>query len=424
MKISGIRSREILDSRGNPTVEVEVATRQGVFTSAVPSGASTGIHEALELRDGGKRYGGKGVRKAVANVGGIIRRNLVGVDCCDQQLVDEILLALDDTQNKSRLGANAILGVSMAVCRAGAASRGMPLYEYIASRFGRKAGGSHVLPVPAFNIINGGAHAGNKLDFQEYMVWPLKARSFSEGLQMGSEIYHRLRLILLKKYGKSAINVGDEGGFAPPLSKAADPVRLILKAADQLGYSSRIRIGLDCAASQFWDGKHYRFEGKKVSAAALSRFYEGLVRSYPVISIEDPFHEEAFDQYASLRSALPGSVQVVGDDLLCTNISRMCKAIEHGSVNALLLKVNQIGSLSESLGAAQLAKSEGWNVMVSHRSGETTDDFIADLSVGLSCGQIKSGAPCRGERLAKYNRLLRIEEWLGSRAVYGRPRFA
>lgn len=419
MKILDIKAREILDSRGNPTVEVDVTTRQGIFTSAVPSGASTGIHEAIELRDGGKRYLGKGVLKAVANVNGPIRRVLIGADCTDQQLIDDVLLAIDNTANKSRLGANAILGVSMAVCRAGSAAQGLPLYGYIASHFGRKAHGKRVLPVPAFNIINGGAHAGNNLDFQEYMLWPSKARSFSEGLRMGSEIFHELKSILNKKYGKTATNVGDEGGFAPPLKHAVEPITLILKAAKNLGYERKIRIGLDCAASQFWDGKHYVFEGKNLSTDRLSDFYESLTRSYPIVSIEDPFHEEAFEAYSSLKSSLPKSVQIVGDDLLCTNISRMCQAIEHSSVSALLLKVNQIGSISESLAAAQLARSEGWGVMVSHRSGETTDDFIADLSVGLSMGQLKSGAPCRGERLAKYNRLLRIEQELGSRAVYG-----
>ncbi|MEK6961464.1 MAG: phosphopyruvate hydratase [Nanoarchaeota archaeon] len=419
MKILDIKAREILDSRGNPTVEVDVTTRQGIFTSAVPSGASTGIHEALELRDGGKRYLGKGVLKAVANVNGPIRKNLIGANCTNQQLIDDVLLTIDNTINKSKLGANAILGVSMAACRAGAAAKGLPLYGYIASHFGRKAHGRHIIPIPAFNIINGGAHAGNRLDFQEYMLWPAKARSYEEGLRIGSEVFHELKTILNKKYGKTATNVGDEGGFAPPLKRAVEPISLILKAADNLGYESKIRLGLDCAASQFWDGDHYVFDGKKLSADRLSDFYESLAKSYPIISIEDPFHEEAFEDYASLKSSLPKSVQIVGDDLLCTNISRMCQAIEHRSVSALLLKVNQIGSVSESLAAAQLAKSEGWGVMVSHRSGETCDDFIADLSVGLSMGQLKSGAPCRGERLAKYNRLLRIGKELGSRAVYG-----
>jgi len=419
MKILDIKAREILDSRGNPTVEVDVKTKQGTFTSAVPSGASTGMHEALELRDGGKRYLGKGVLKAVANVNGPIRKCLIGADCKDQQLIDDVLLTIDNTTDKSKLGANAILGTSMAVCRAGSAAQGLPLYGYIASHFGRRAHGRHIIPVPAFNIINGGAHAGNKLDFQEYMLWPSKARSFSEGLRIGSEIFHELKLILSKKYGKTATNVGDEGGFAPPLRHAVEPITLILKAARNLGYERKIRIGLDCAASQFWDGKHYVFEGKKLSTDRMSDFYESLAQSYPIVSIEDPFHEEAFEAYASLKSSLPKSIQIVGDDLLCTNISRMCLAIEHKSVSALLLKVNQIGSISESLAAAQLAKSEGWGVMVSHRSGETTDDFIADLSVGLSMGQLKSGAPCRGERLAKYNRLLRIECELGSRAIYG-----
>lgn len=419
MKILDIKAREILDSRGDPTVEVDVETKQGIFTSAVPSGASTGIHEALELRDGGRRYLGKGVLKAVANVNGPIKKNLLGADCQDQQLIDDVLLTIDNTVDKSKLGANAILGVSMAVCRAGSAAQNIPLYSYIASHFGRKAHGKQVLPVPAFNIINGGAHAGNKLDFQEYMLWPCKARSFSEGLRMGSEIFHELKAILAKEYGKTATNVGDEGGFAPPLRRAIEPITLILKAAHNLGYERKIRIGLDCAASQFWDGRHYVFEGRKLTPDRMADFYESLSESYPIISIEDPFHEEAFDDYASLKSILPKTVQIVGDDLLCTNISRMCLAIEHKSVNALLLKVNQIGSISESLAAAQLARSEGWGVMVSHRSGETTDDFIADLSVGLSMGQLKSGAPCRGERLAKYNRLLRIEQELGSRAVYG-----
>jgi len=418
MKLLDLKAREILDSRGNPTVEVEAKTEIGRFTAGVPSGASTGVHEALELRDGGKRYNGKGVKKAVANVNGPICKNLKGIDVADQSLVDEVLLAIDNTPNKSKLGANAMLGASMAIARAGAASHGLPLYAYIAKHFGRKPHGPHLMPIPALNIINGGAHAGNRLDFQEYMLWPVKFSSFSESLRAGSEISHELKSILAKKYGKFATNVGDEGGFAPPLTKAAEPIELILKAADNLGYASKIKIGLDCAASQFWHGRSYRFEGKVLTPAQLQRKYLDLVDKYPIISIEDPFQEEAFDDFADLKTKLPRSVQIVGDDLLCTNIKRMCQAIEHHSVSALLLKINQIGTVSESLAAAQLAKSEGWSVMVSHRSGETTDDFIADLSVGLSMGQLKSGAPCRGERLAKYNRLLRIEEALGNKARF------
>lgn len=419
MKILDIRAREILDSRGNPTVEVDVLTKRGWSSASVPSGASTGVHEALELRDGGVRFHGNGVKRAVANIIGPIRRHLIGSNCTVQQEIDEILLALDNTKNKSRLGANAMLGVSMAVCRAGARESDLSLYAYLAQCFGRNARGKHILPIPAFNVINGGAHAGNKLDVQEYMLWPQKCKSFSDALRCGSEVYHELKKILVKKYGKSAVNVGDEGGFAPPLSHTEEPLKLITKAAKNKGYERTIKIGLDCAASQWWDGRNYRFEGKKVTTEQLSKFYEDLVQSYPLISIEDPFHEEDFESFACLRKRLPKPVQIVGDDLLCTNIKRMCTALEHQSVNALLLKINQIGTISEALGAAQLALSEGWNVMVSHRSGETTDDFIADLSVGLSNGQIKAGAPCRGERLAKYNRLLRIEGELGRMGRFG-----
>jgi len=416
MKIKSVKAREILDSRGNPTVEVDFGIPKGVARAAVPSGASTGVHEALELRDGGKRFLGKGVLKAVGNVNKVISKNLVGTNL-NQWQIDRCMIKLDSTKNKSKLGANAILGVSIAACKAGALQKGEPIYEHIGSLVGNK---NFLLPVPSMNVINGGAHAGNKLDIQEYMILPTGAKSFSQAVQMGTETYHILKNILKKKYGKGAINVGDEGGFAPPLTSMEEPLNLILNAIEEAGYKGRIKLGLDCAASNFYEKKSnkYLLEGNKYEPLALVDKYKELVKKYPIVSIEDPFDEEDFKNFFVLNQEIGKSVQIVGDDLLVTNIERIKQAIDLKACNALLLKLNQIGTVTEAIEAAQLAKKYKWNVMVSHRSGETEDAFIADLAVGLSTGQIKSGAPCRTERTAKYNQLMRIEEELGSKAKY------
>ena len=409
--IKQIKAREILDSRGNPTIEVEVHTAGGVFRAAVPSGASTGKHEALELRDGGRRYGGKGVLKAVGHVNRIIGPAIKDDDVCKQEEIDKELIELDGTENKSKLGANALLGVSMAVCKAGASAKGMPLYRYIASLAESK---KMVLPVPSLNVINGGAHAGNALDIQEFMIQPF-AGSFSESIRMGAETYQVLRGILKKKHGPDAINVGDEGGFAPPLNSTTEALDLLVKAIEEAGYHGKIEIALDCAASGFHEKGRYKLDGKGLSTDKLVDWYAALVKKYPIISIEDPFEEEDWRGFVELTERMGKEVTIIGDDLLVTNPKRIKKALDMGACNGLLLKVNQIGTVSEAIQAANLAMSNGWKVMVSHRSGETEDSFIADLVVGLGTGLIKSGAPCRSERLAKYNQLLRIEEELAAK---------
>jgi enolase len=407
-KIKRIKAREILDSRGNPTVEVDLYTGAGMSRAAVPSGASTGKHEALELRDGGKRYLGKGVLKAVDHVNRIIAPNMLGKDVCRQEEIDEELVELDGTEKKSKLGANALLGVSMAVCRAAALAKGMPLYRYIAFLSENK---DLTLPIPSLNVINGGAHAGNALDVQEFMVQPF-AGTFAESLRMASEIYQTLKGILLKKYGRHSINVGDEGGFAPPLKSTEESIEIILRAVDEAGYHGKAEIALDSAASGFFQDGRYRLEGKRYGTEKLVEWYADLVDKYPIISLEDPFAEEDWHGFVSLTEKVGSKVTVIGDDLLVTNIKRIHKALELGACNGLLLKVNQIGTVSEAMAAARLAMENKWKVMVSHRSGETSDPFIADLVVGLGTGLIKTGAPCRSERLAKYNQLLRIEEEL------------
>lgn len=409
-----MRARSILNSRGNPTVECDVKTNDGLFRASVPSGASTGIHEALELRDGKKEYLGLGVQQAIHNVNTIIAKKLIGKNPAQQKELDETLIKLDSTENKTKLGANAILAASMALCKAGAASQDEPLYSHIAHLFGTK---KVTLPVPAFNIINGGKHAGNKLDIQEYMILPTRAKSFSEALRMGSEIYHTLKKQLENKYGKMATNVGDEGGFAPPFTCIEEPFDAIMDALITLGYTKQVKLGIDCAANSFWKHGTYVVEGKTASPDDLITLYEQLTQNYPLVSIEDPFYEEDYEHFAELKRTLPHT-QIVGDDLLCTTVERMKKALHFGSCNALLLKINQIGTITEALNAAHLARQHSWNIMTSHRSGETEDTFIADLSVGISSGQIKSGAPARGERIAKYNQLLRIEEELDKKAVY------
>ena len=416
-EIKSVKAREILDSRGNPTVEVDVITEYGMSRAAVPSGASTGVHEAIELRDGDKdRYMGKGVLKAVINVNNKIAPAIIGMDCAEQRKIDDVMLNLDSSKNKSVLGANAILAVSMAVCKAAALCKGVPLYKHIAELAGNN---KLVLPVPSFNVINGGEHAGNKLDIQEYMILPIGAKSFSEALKMGAETYHALKAIIKKKYGIDAVNVGDEGGFAPPLENIEEPIELIETAIKKAGYEGKIFIGLDAAASEFFAGNNkYNIEGMELSQEELIARYVEIVQKHGLVSLEDPFEQEDFASCAKLNEMVGDSCQIVGDDILVTNVERIKVAIEKKACNALLLKVNQIGTVSEAIDAAKLARSADWGIMVSHRSGETEDSFIADLAVGISSGQIKSGAPCRSERVAKYNQLIRIEEDLGKDAVF------
>ncbi len=413
--IADIKAREILDSRGNPTIEVDVTTEGGVTGSAaVPSGASTGIYEAVEIRDGGKRYGGKGVQKAVEAATKTIQPKLKGVDVRRQKEIDYAMITLDGTKNKSSLGGNTMLGISLACARAAAASESLRLYEYI----NRNA---TLLPIPFFNVINGGKHAGNQLDFQEFMIAPTGATSFREALRMGAEVYQTLKGQLLKTYGKNSINVGDEGGFAPPIKTPEEALDVLWKAIKEAGYDGKVMIGLDVASSTFYKDGYYTVSGKRYSCSELIELYKGLVKAYPVVSIEDPLEEEDFEGFAEITKAIPR--QIVGDDLFVTNPKKLAKGIEMGACNALLWKVNQIGTLTEALEAATLAKKNGYGVMASHRSGDTEDPWVADLSVGIESGQIKSGAPARSERTAKYNQLLRIEEWLGSKAKYPRNLF-
>jgi len=414
--IDGIVAREILDSRGNPTVEVEVALGGGVRgRAAVPSGASTGVHEALELRDGDKgRYSGKGVLKAVANVNDVIAGQMAGWDAADQAGIDARLLEMDGTPNKGKLGANAMLGVSLAVAHAVANALYMPLYRYIGGVH------AHVLPVPMMNILNGGKHAMDGPDLQEFMVMPVGAPTFAEALRWGSEVYHALKGVLKAK-GYST-SVGDEGGFAPSLKANAEAIEVILEAIEKAGYKpgEQVRIALDPAASEFFeDGKYVlQKEGRTLTGAEMVDFYADWVEKYPIISIEDGLAEDDWDSWVLMMDRLGDRVQIVGDDLLVTNVARVRKAIELGACNSLLCKVNQIGTLTEAIAAVQLAQRAGWTAVVSHRSGETEDATIADLAVALNTGQIKTGAPCRSDRVAKYNQLIRIEQDLGGQAVY------
>jgi len=410
--IAKVNAREILDSRGNPTIEVEIVTEGGALgRAAVPSGASKGEFEAVELRDGGPRYHGKGVLRAVASVKEVIAPKLIGIDVRRQRDIDRLMIELDGTNNKSRLGGNAILGVSLACAKAAATSKGVQLYEHVGSD------DANLLPVPFFNIINGGRHAGNQLDFQEFMVVPTGAKTFSEALRMGSEVYHELKRQLLLEYGKVAINVGDEGGFSPPMMGAGEALDAIQRAVEEMGYGGVVELAMDVAATTFYEpGRGYVVEEKELSRGDLIDRYRELVASYPILSIEDPLQEGDFEGFAEATRALP--IQILGDDIFVTNVARLRRGIEMGAANALLWKVNQVGTLTEALEAAELARESGYAVQASHRSGETEDTFIADLAVGIGCGQIKAGAPCRGERTAKYNRLLRIEEGLGSRARY------
>ena len=404
--IEHIHAREILDSRGNPTIEVDIETETGFGRASVPSGASTGTNEALELRDKGKRFMGKGVLQAVENVNTEIRKTLIGMDVRDQRSIDNTMLELDGTENKSRLGANAILGVSLAVAHAAADSIGISLYRYL--------GGTNAftLPCPTMNVINGGKHAGNDLASQEFMIQPGGAKTFSEAVRMGAETYHTLGLILVKKYGNSAVNVGYEGGYAPPLKNTNDALDALTNAIEAAGYNKKITIGLDSAATEFYKDGKYKVDGKKFSGGELIDFYAQLVDTYPILSIEDPFEEESFEDFAELTKKLKDTI-IIGDDLFVTNVKRLEQGIKMNAGNALLLKVNQIGTLSQSFDAAQLAQKNKFKIVVSHRSAETEDTTIADISVAIGAELIKTGAPARSERNAKYNQLLRIEEELG-----------
>jgi len=429
MSILKIHARSIYDSRGNPTVEVDLYTAKGLFRAGVPSGASTGIHEALELRDNIKaEYMGKGVNQAVKNVNEVIAPALLqqSFNVIEQTKIDEFMLSLDGTANKSKLGANAILGVSIAVCKAGAAEKGVPLYRHIADLAGNS---NIIMPVPAFNVINGGSHAGNKLAMQEFMLLPTGASTFKEAMRMGSEIYHNLKNVIKSKYGMDACNVGDEGGFAPNILDNMEGLELIRVAIEKAGYTGRVQIGMDVAASEFYENGKYNLDFKSkqpdpalvVSSDELANIYKEMMAKYPVVSIEDAFEQDDWPAWSKFHSET--TMQLVGDDLTVTNTERIKQAIEKKACNCLLLKVNQIGSVTESINSCKLAQSSGWGVMVSHRSGETEDSFIADLVVGLCTGQIKTGAPCRSERLAKYNQLLRIEEELGADAKFAGVNF-
>ena len=411
--IDAVGAREILDSRGNPTVEVEVLLSDGAFArAAVPSGASTGAFEAVELRDGGDRYLGKGVGNAVDGVIQKIGPAIEGLAADDQRLVDQRLLELDATPNKAKLGANAILGTSLAVARAAADSAGLPLYRYLGGP------NAHLLPVPMMNILNGGAHADTNVDVQEFMVAPIGAPTFREALRQGAEVYHALKAVLKKK--GLATGVGDEGGFAPDLKSNRDALDLIADAVGKAGLKlgRDVVLALDVAASEFCEKNKYAFEGKTKSAEEMTAYYADLVSSYPIVSIEDPLDEEDWDGWKAITDQLGAQTQLVGDDLFVTNVERLARGISGGQANALLVKVNQIGSLTETLDSVELAHRNGFRCMMSHRSGETEDTTIADLAVATNCGQIKTGAPARSERVAKYNQLLRIEDELGDAARY------
>jgi len=422
-KIEKVHAREILDSRGNPTVEVEVTLEDGSFgRAAVPSGASTGIHEALELRDDDQaRYSGKGVLKAVDHVNKEISKTILGLDALDQNGVDQAMLTLDGTPNKSKLGANAILGVSLAVARAAAVSAGLPLYRYLGGVSAR------ILPVPMFNILNGGVHANwQGTDLQEFMIAPVGAPNFREALRWGSEVYHSLKGVL--KSGGYTTGVGDEGGFAPALKTNAEAVEVIVKAIEKAGYKpgDQIAIALDPASSGFFEDGSYnlRTEGKKVTSAEMVAMYADWVKKYPIVVLEDGLAEDDWDGWKLLNKTIGDKIELVGDDLFVTNVERVSRGIKENVANAVLIKLNQIGTLSETIATIEMARKAGWGAMVSHRPGETVDSFIADFTVAMSTGHLKTGAPCRGERLEKYNQLMRIEEELGDAAIYaGRKAF-
>ncbi len=408
-KIKSIKAKEILDSRGNPTIQVNLETNDGLFISSVPSGASTGKNEAVELRDGGKRYLGKGVLQAVKNINEIIAPKIIGESPLDQEKIDNLMKEIDGTENKSHLGANAILAVSIAISRAGAAGEGMSLYQYLAKIYGNSLSDLK-MPKACFNILNGGAHAGNELDIQEFMIIP-QNNYFKDNLQQASEIYHKLKKIISDSFSKEATNVGDEGGFAPPIKEAEEALNLIGQTIKDY---PETKIGIDCAASQFYKDGSYNLAGHSLNQEELSSFYGGLIENYPIIFLEDPFDEEDWSGFRAIEEKLGNKIMIIGDDLLCTNPQRIKKAGEEKACSGTIIKPNQIGTVSEAIEAIKLAKSFGWKTIASHRSGETCDSFIADLAVGAQTDFIKSGAPARGERLAKYNRLLEIEREIKS----------
>jgi enolase len=409
--VTDVHARQILDSRGNPTLEVDVRLESGAFgRAAVPSGASTGAHEAVELRDGGDAYGGKAVTKAVANANGEIADAVRGLDAADQEAVDRRLIELDGTPNKGRLGANAILGVSLAVAKATAAERGVSLFRSLGGD------GARTLPVPMMNVINGGAHAQNSIDLQEFMVVPAGAETFADALRIGAETFHSLKNVLHER--GLATGVGDEGGFAPDLASSEEAIEAVLEAAERVGHRDRVAIALDPAASEFFRDGAYRFEGREADGAAMADFYAGLAGKFPLVSIEDGVAEDDWDAWKTLTERLGERVQLVGDDLFVTNPDRLQRGIDEHVGNAILIKVNQIGTLTETLQTIELARDNGYAAVMSHRSGETEDTTIADLAVATNVGQIKTGAPSRTDRVAKYNQLLRIEEELGDAAVY------
>jgi enolase 1/2/3 len=409
--IAAVHARQILDSRGNPTLEAEVRLESGAFgRAAVPSGASTGVHEAVELRDGGGAYGGKSVLHAVENVNGEIADAVLGLDASDQAAVDRRLIELDGTPNKGRLGANAILGVSLVTAKATAAERGVSLFRSLGGD------GARTLPVPMMNVINGGAHAQNSIDLQEFMVVPAGAGSFSGALRIGAETFHALKDVLHERGLATA--VGDEGGFAPDLGSSEEAIGAILEAAERAGHRERVAVALDPAATEFFRDGTYRFEGREANGAAMADFYESLADRFPIVSVEDGVAEDDWDAWRTLTERVGSRLQLVGDDLFVTNPERLRRGIEEGVANAILVKVNQIGTLTETLETIELARANGYGVVISHRSGETEDTTIADLAVATNAGQIKTGAPSRTDRVAKYNQLLRIEEELGDDAVF------
>jgi len=429
MAIKEIKAREVFDSRGNPTVECDLVTEKGLFRAMVPSGASTGIYEALELRDKDpSRFMGKGVLNAVSNVNKRIAPALQGMDETEQEHVDKTMIELDGTENKSALGANAILSVSMAACKAGANAKNLPLYRHIAELAHVR---EFVLPVPSFNVINGGKHAGNKLAMQEFMILPVGASSFRDAMRMASETYHQLKKVIHGKYGQDATNVGDEGGFAPNIKDAREGLDLLKEAIKKAGYTGKIKIGIDAAASEFLKDDSYDLDFKNPENQGTMRktgdemiaLYKEFIHDYDIAFLEDPFAQDDWKSFTKITEAMGRDVEIIGDDLLVTNPKRITIGIQKKAVNGLLLKVNQIGTITESITACKMAQGAGWGVFVSHRSGETEDSFIADLVVGLKTGHIKTGAPCRSERLAKYNQLLRIEEELGGNCRYAGAKF-
>lgn len=419
--ITAIRAREILDSRGNPTVEVDMKAGNIVERAMIPSGASTGSYEAVELRDGGKRFMGKGVMKAVSNVNDIIAKKVIGMDCREQKDIDRFMIGLDGTKNKSVLGANAILGVSIAAVKLSARILGVPLYERLAQLSSNSNG--FAMPVPQMNVMNGGKHAGIENDPQEHMLVPIGANNITESVCMSAETYHALKGLLKAKFGASGTNIADEGGFAPPIKNVEERLELMSKAVDEAGYTGKIKFALDPAASEFYRNGKYNIRGKEMTALELVDYYKNLIDTYGVISIEDGFAENDFQGFAAMTKEVGDRVQIVGDDLLVTNVERIEMALDSKACNALLLKVNQVGTLTEAIDSAKLAFRNGWNVVVSHRSGETEDPFIADLAVGIGANQTKFGAPARSDRCAKYNELMRIEDNLKDVGRYAKLGF-